>query len=265
MKQLKTKWWQVKSSLSNAILHVCCFTFNEGKDKCKFILLIDLPTTKTPELTHSVNNCYWSSRIFFAFSPTAYLVILQVSSWAPFFTCEGLKAKICVRKHSGTIQSRGQHRLFLVWFLGEKRKNSWAGIWIHSTLIFTFKKKKKTAPWFRKGLLFCYEQLCHVRLVCFCVFFPPAREHGTFLCKPSPSECCCVAPEKLLNISVTQCSPLRHESGNNHTTELWQELCDIVHKNLGPRVFSRHISPCLAILLLLHSTQPHWPELSCCC
>lgn len=53
---------------------------------------------------------------------------------------------------------------------------------------------------------------------------------------------------------------LWHESGNNHIAELWQELCDIVHKNLGPGVFSRHFSLCLAVLLLLHSTPPHWPE-----
>lgn len=196
----------------------------KGKDKCWFNLLVGLVADKTPKLPHGVSNSFWSNEILFVFFPMAYLVILQVSNWAPFSSCDGLWAEIRVRKHLGTTEARVQHRLFLVWFLGEKRKkktkNSWQGIWIHNILIFSVKKIY---------LCVCHRDSkdaysldvnsCGTRELCFCVLFQPAMKPGPFLCRLSIWMPLC-GLGKLLTISVTQGPHLWKESYDNHTTGL---------------------------------------------
>ena len=187
-----------------------------------------------------------------------------MSSWAPFFSCEGLKAEICVRKHSATIPSRGQHRLFLVWFLGEKRKKKPKTVELEFEYIVLWpslkKKEKLSAPWLRKGLLFCYEQLCHVKTcLFFCISFHLPGSMGHFcVCLFHPNAAVWPWESYLTSLWLgVLLSDMRVEiiiqqnCGKNYETSsigTWVQEC------------SQHTLAFLAILLLFHPTPPHRPE-----
>lgn len=173
----------------------------KGKDKCWFNLLVGLVADKTPKLPHGVSNSFWSNEILFVFFPMAYLVILQVSNWAPFSSCDGLCAEtLCVRKHSGTTEARVQHRLFLVWFLGEKRKQKTVGKEFEYTIFWSFQLKKYIyvcATAIQKmHTLWTWTAVARGSCVFVSSFSPPWSLDR--FCAGSPSECHCVALESYL-------------------------------------------------------------------